>query len=90
MDQIDQILEKTDGGLKVFQEYLGSTVKPGVKFKNPSMTIPLPAAIFITARNAAGTSLWILATVPFVATVSGLWPDGRIWTLVMTLMKYYV
>ena len=35
MDQIDQILEKTDGGLKVFQEYLGSTVKPGVKFKNP-------------------------------------------------------
>ena len=35
MDQIDQILEKTDGGLKVFQEYLGSTVKPGIKFKNP-------------------------------------------------------
>ena len=35
MDQIDLILDKTNGGLKVFQEYLGKTVAPGVKFKNP-------------------------------------------------------
>ena len=35
MDQIDLILDKTDGGLKIFQEYLGKTVAPGVKFKNP-------------------------------------------------------
>jgi flagellum-specific peptidoglycan hydrolase FlgJ len=35
MDQIDLILDKTNGGLKVFQEYLGKTIAPGVKFKNP-------------------------------------------------------
>ncbi len=35
MDQKDEILDKTKGGLRVFQHYLGSKVVPGVKFKNP-------------------------------------------------------
>ena len=38
MDQKEEILDKTNGGLKVFQHYLGSKVAPGVKFKNPFYT----------------------------------------------------
>ncbi len=35
MDQKDEILDKTKGGLRVFQYYLGNKVVPGIKFKNP-------------------------------------------------------
>ena len=34
----DDILRATDGGLKVFQHYLGDKVVAGVKFKNPFYT----------------------------------------------------
>ena len=34
----DDILRNTDGGLKVFQHYLGDKVVAGVKFKNPFYT----------------------------------------------------
>ena len=34
----DDILKATDGGLKVFQHYLGDKVAAGVKFKNPFYT----------------------------------------------------
>ena len=94
MDQKEEILDKTNGGLKVFQHYLGSKVAPGVKFKNPFYTDTKASCNLYYGKKCDryflvdfGDFLSILVIVLFAVIASGLFLDGKIWIITMILTR---
>lgn len=88
MDQKEEILDKTNGGLKVFQHYLGSKVAPGVKFKNPFYTDTKASCNLYYGKNVIGIFLSILVTVLFAVIAFGSFLDGKTSIITMTLTKF--